>query len=137
MSLVQLFYVSRARVTVDNEAVKAILAASRRNNYRDDITGCLLFSGRFFAQVLEGRADVTERKLELIGLDSRHTDFRLLLERQVLVRAYPDWTMGYLHDQDLEDELEALLRSTEVEPESIVDIMDRMKPDSVMGALGS
>ena len=83
MPIIQLFYVSRASTPYDDESVRTILETSRINNVRDDITGCLLFSGRYFAQVLEGRAEVTSRKLEIIRADPRHVDFKFLVERRV------------------------------------------------------
>jgi hypothetical protein len=137
MSLVQLFYVSRAATPYDSEGVKAILATSRRNNHRDDITGCLLFSGCFFAQVLEGGAGVTSGRLDQISADTRHVGFRLLVERPIVFRDYGEWSMGYLHSLDLEDELEDLLTRPSSPPERIVAVMDRMKPDTVMGALST
>ena len=135
MPTVQLFYVSRASKPYDDESVRNILETSRRNNPRDDITGCLLFSGRYYAQVLEGRAEVTGRKLETIRSDLRHVDFKLLVERRVDMRTYDQWSMGYLHDLDLEDRLEALLGDVSVSANAIVDVMERMQPDPVMGAL--
>ena len=135
MLLTQLFYVSRAAKAYDDAAVKSILAVSRRNNDRDDITGCLLFSGNCFGQVLEGRAEVVAAKLKRIATDTRHVDFRLLVERPITTREYGNWSMGYLHDLDLEDALESFLASPEIVMEKAVVVMDRMKPDTVMGAL--
>ena len=91
--------------------------------------------GRYYAQVLEGRAEVTGRKLETIRSDLRHVDFKLLVERRVDIRTYDQWSMGYLHDLDLEDRLEALLSEVPVSANAIVDVMERMQPDPVMGAL--
>lgn len=45
--------------------------------------------------------------------------------------------MGYLHNLDLEDQLEQLLLQPSNSPEEIVSVMDRMKPDTVMGALST
>ena len=135
MPLIQLFYVSRASDPYDDASVRGILAQSRRNNPRDDITGCLLFSGRYFAQVLEGTPEVTSRKLDTITADPRHVDFRLLVERRFDERTYAEWTMGYLHDMTLEDQLEALLANGTAPAEVIIDVMERMQPDPVMGAL--
>lgn len=135
MSLVQMFYISRAKIPYDDDSVKAILATSRRNNQRDDVTGCLLFSGRNFAQVLEGPSEVTSGRLDRISADTRHVDFRLLVARPITCRDYADWSMGYLHNLNLEDELEMLLLSPSVPTELTVAVMDRMKPDTVMGTL--
>ncbi len=56
----QTFYVSRARSAFDETAVQAILERSRRHNVSVGVTGCLLFSGRCFAQVLEGERAVVD-----------------------------------------------------------------------------
>jgi hypothetical protein len=69
-----------------------------------------------------------------IAVDPRHGDFRILLENHRMEREYGDWSMGYLHDTNLEDTLEALLLEGG-EPSAIADIINRMKPDTVMAAL--
>ena len=43
--------------------------------------------------------------------------------------------MGYLFDLNLEDDLETLLMIPERSPVLIADVMERMRPDPVMGAL--
>ncbi len=45
----QVFYVSQASAGVNLQLVQAILAQSRVNNWRCDVTGLLMFSGRHFA----------------------------------------------------------------------------------------
>ena len=58
MTVFQTFYVSRATNPLDSAAIQALLQSSRRGNESLQITGCLLFSGRGFAQVLEGERAV-------------------------------------------------------------------------------
>jgi hypothetical protein len=43
--------------------------------------------------------------------------------------------MGYLHDINLEDDLETLLMIPNDSPVVVADVMERMRPDPVMGAL--
>ena len=135
MNVRQLFYVSRATVPYETNAVKAILAQSQRNNLREEVTGCLLFSGCYFAQVLEGDQSAIDTAMSRIQSDDRHSDFRLLAERHVDERTYSQWQMGYLHDLTLEDDLEGLLLSAEPEPERVLHVMSRMQPDPVSGVL--
>ena len=97
-SVFQTFYVSRAAIPFDHATVQAILQTSRRNNARIDVTGCLLFSGRCFAQVLEGEQDVVRALAARIADDPRHLDVRFLSEVRRDEREYADWSMGYLHD---------------------------------------
>lgn len=95
MPILQLFYVGRASQPYDDVSVRIILAAFRRNNPRDDITVCLSFSGRYFAQVLVVRPEVTSRKLDTISSDPRHVNLRRLVERRVVERTYAEWSKGY------------------------------------------
>ncbi len=131
----QVFYVSRATATLDNAQVQALLNASRRQNARLDVTGCLLFSGHCFAQVLEGPQPVVSALASRIAADPRHLGVRVLSETRRDERDYGDWTMGYLYDLNLEDDLEMLLTIPDRSPVVIADVMERMRPDPVMGAL--
>ena len=131
----QVFYVSRAATAFDNAQVQSILQAARRRNARLDVTGCLLFSGHCFAQVLEGRQAVVSELARKIAADPRHVGVRVLSETQRDERDYADWAMGYLYDLNLEDDLETLLMIPHRSPVVIADVMERMRPDPVMGAL--
>jgi len=131
----QVFYVSRATAAFDNAQVQSILQASRRQNARLDVTGCLLFSGHCFAQVLEGRQAAVSALARKIAADPRHVGVRVLSEGQRDERDYADWAMGYLYDLNLEDDLETLLMIPDRSPAVTADVMERMRPDPVMGAL--
>lgn len=131
----QVFYVSRATHPNDHASIQALLQVSRRNNARLDVTGCLLFSGHCFAQVLEGAQPVVSALARTIAADPRHTGVRFLAEARRGEREYADWTMGYLHDLNLEDDLDTLLMIPDRSPVVVADVMERMRPDPVMGAL--
>jgi len=131
----QAFYVSRATTAFANAQVQSILQASRRQNARLDVTGCLLFSGHCFAQVLEGEQTVVSALARKIAADPRHVGVRILSETQRDERDYGDWAMGYLYDLNLEDDLETLLMIPDRSPAVTADVMERMRPDPVMGAL--
>jgi hypothetical protein len=95
-----------------------------------------MFSGCYFAQVLEGPRDAVEASLSRIGGDARHTDLRVVLERPIDRRAYADWSMAYLHDLGLEDDVAALVTCDDSsDPGRVGDVMSRLTPDTVMGAL--
>jgi len=131
----QIFYVSRAAAGLDDARVQSILHASRRHNARHDVTGCLLFSGHCFAQVLEGRQAVVSALTRRIAADPRHVGVRVLSETKRDEREYADWAVGYLYDLTLEDDLETLLMIPDRSPVVVADVMERMRPDPVMGAL--
>jgi hypothetical protein len=134
-SVHQLFYVSRATTAFDTAAVQAILHVARRRNAQLDVTGCLLFSGRCFAQVLEGSEQSVATLARTIGADPRHVGVRVLSRSRRAEREYADWRMGYLYDLTLEDDLETLLMIPDGSPRVVADVMERMRPDPVMGAL--
>ena len=95
--LYRVLYCSRLRLAEDHaqEEVRQILAASRRNNTRDGITGGLLFSAGSFAQVLEGPVDAVEEAFERIQCDPRHDKVTVLEAGPVDQRAFPDWSMAF------------------------------------------
>jgi hypothetical protein len=134
-SFLQTFYVSRATTAFDGAAIESILQVSRRHNTRSGLTGCLLFSGHCFAQVLEGPQASVRALARKIAADPRHTAVRFLTEVLGEEREYADWPMGYLHDVSIEDDLETLLMIPERSRAVAADVMERMRPDPVMGAL--
>lgn len=75
--------------------VERILAASRRNNAAEGVTGALLFNRDIFAQVLEGPPAAVERTFERIQRDPRH-DAVMVLEAGPAGegRAFADWSMA-------------------------------------------
>ena len=134
--LKQLFYVSRAGTGVDDDEVRRILAVSQRNNRRRDVTGCLLFSGRHFAQVLEGVGGEVDALQAVIGRDPRHLQMRQVFERPAQMRRYPQWSMGLLYRLDLVDRLEALLTDEAALTVNEADeLLRQIATDSVMGGL--
>ncbi len=97
--LYRVLYCSRNCISGPPEAVsdkiRAILAASRRNNARDGITGGLLFSQGCFAQVLEGPLDAVETTFERIQCDEHHSDVAVLQSGPIEQRDFPDWSMAF------------------------------------------
>ena len=131
----RIFYVSRASAAFDAASIRSILQASRRHNARLGVTGCLLFSGHCFAQVLEGAEPVVGALARRIAGDPRHSGMRFFSQSHCDERDYADWAMGYLYDLNLEDDLETLLMIPDRSPVVLADVMERMRPDPVMGAL--
>ena len=134
MALFQTFYVSRA-ATPFGHAVEPLLEHWRANNEGLGVTGCLLLAGRCFAQVLEGERATVQMLARRIAADPRHREMRILSEGSCAEREYVGWTMGYLHDVSLDDDLETLLMIPQRSAAVVADVMERMRPDPVMGAL--
>ena len=99
-SLFRVLYCSRNRVAnagLEIEPdINRILAVSRRNNSRDLVTGCLLFSEGCFAQVLEGSREAVETTFERIQNDDRHSDVVVLQVGPVEERDFPSWSMAFV-----------------------------------------
>lgn len=134
-TLRQLFYISRAAGDLNDVEVRRILQISQRNNRRQDITGCLLYTGRHFAQVLEGEPALLDELAERIARDRRHSDFVVAIDHHVLTRTFPDWSMGILYKADAADRIEGVLVSGPPSRALALDLLDEVHPDTVMGAL--
>jgi len=94
--LVQLIYSSRVAPSVDNAAIRDILAKSQANNRRQAITGALCFSGTWFLQSLEGERAAINRLYNRLCADARHADSQVLSFEEITARDYMDWDMGYV-----------------------------------------
>ncbi|MEP7140643.1 MAG: hypothetical protein ABI745_13510, partial [Caldimonas sp.] len=70
-----------------------------------------------------------------IARDGRHGSIRVLSETPRVEREYAGWSMGFLHDLNLEDDLEMLLMIPGHSPVVVAEVIERMRPDPVMGAL--
>ncbi|WP_242098173.1 EAL domain-containing protein [Sphingomonas sp. CROZ-RG-20F-R02-07] len=103
-NLYRLVYYSRNTIFgLDEEvtsSVDAILAASQRNNAEVGVTGALMFTDGFFAQVLEGAMDAVEQVFERIQLDYRHAEVRLLSFEPVEARVFPNWAMAFVGNDE-------------------------------------
>ena len=89
--MLQLVYISSAVGTVD---VAPVLAASRRNNGRDSITGLLYADGKRFLQALEGPADKVEDAFRRIQEDKRHRALVVLSRRTIADREFGMWEVA-------------------------------------------
>ena len=97
--LYQVVYCSRNRIPGTPETVSenigGILAKSRENNARDQVTGGLLFSDGCFAQVLEGPMDAVMAAFERIQCDERHGEIIVLQSGPIAERHFADWSMAF------------------------------------------
>jgi hypothetical protein len=130
----QLFYISEAVAGLGAQDVRSILDISRYRNLRDNITGCLLFSGRHFVQVLEGDVAEIESAIGRIKTDRRHCDIHVLVDHQA-TRLYDDWSMGFLYNLDLADQLALIHANPSATAEECIRFMAAIHPDTVMGPL--
>lgn len=90
-------YVSRSNLepAISQDVVADIVSLARRRNERRGLTGGLIFTGRHFAQILEGPGETLDGMLAAIADDGRHGSMRLIHRRPVASRFFFDWSMAY------------------------------------------
>ncbi len=91
----QLLYVSNTMPDLSPGVLDDILTASRRNNAMMGITGLLLYIDGGFLQMLEGDELGLRELYGRISADRRHSDPKLMLDREVGERAFAGWSMGF------------------------------------------
>lgn len=103
--MIQLTYLSAPTRPLSVDDLMNLLNTARDNNARLGISGMLLYTGKWFIQVLEGEEIVVDNLVTVIKKDSRHSDFRILERKKISSREYADWTMGFkrVDQQDVRD----------------------------------
>jgi hypothetical protein len=91
----QLLYVSKTSPGLNAGELDGILTGSRRSNALLGITGLLLYIDGGFLQLLEGEERAVRELYSRIAADRRHWDVRLMLDREMRMRAFPEWDMGF------------------------------------------
>jgi hypothetical protein len=90
-----LIYVSNAVKAMTEDELEELLEQSRRNNLKHHITGVLLYFEGTFIQVLEGMPEDVDFIYKKIEKDARHKNIIKIVDRPLLERNFPDWTMGF------------------------------------------
>ncbi len=97
--LLRIIYCSRSLIAGSAPEIEAeilrILQRSCTNNAAAGLTGALMFSEDWFAQVLEGPTAALEETFERIQCDRRHHDVIVLAVEPVTEREFPTWAMAY------------------------------------------
>lgn len=92
MTLKQIIYTSQP-FGFDDAMLGGILVQARRNNPRNDITGCLICRQDLYLQLLEGPDAAIDVLYDKIKADDRHLAVELLSKAPVTARMFPDWAM--------------------------------------------
>ena len=93
MFLTSLIYTSEMTVSTD---FMDILEVSREKNEKNGITGVLLFCNNNVVQCLEGGREAVNETYARIARDIRHQNPLLTDYRDISMRSFSNWTMGYL-----------------------------------------
>jgi hypothetical protein len=92
-----LLYTSHKTIPAECESteIAKILAVARVHNARVGITGGLINTSRFFAQLLEGPAAAIDDLMSRIATDCRHETVRILRCDVITHRQLTGWSMAY------------------------------------------
>lgn len=95
--LSELLYVSRSRVspTQGAEAIADIVKVSVARNAGLGVTGALMWTGRAFAQTLEGDVAALDVLMTSINRDGRHHQVRVVQQGALDTRRFPGWALAY------------------------------------------
>lgn len=109
--LLQLTYISDISSSLTASDIAAIHQQANRNNQQLGLTGLLLHTERHFMQLLEGPAPMVRSRFAIIAADPRHQQVRLISERSIASRQFPNWHMGLkrLLDQDEDADLTTVI----------------------------
>jgi hypothetical protein len=97
MKLYSLLYVTRSTIAPSDtkEVVDQIINTALDFNPTVGLTGALLFTGTYFAQVLEGDVAAIDGLVERIGRDPRHEQMLIVDRSPLAKRRFADWSMAY------------------------------------------
>lgn len=70
-----------------------ILSIAVEHNQSNDITGVLFFDNGKFIQILEGEKDKLHPLIQHIKDDTRHKNFKMLMDEPIDKREIEDWSM--------------------------------------------
>lgn len=87
------------------QELKSILESCSRNNPPNGISGALLFSQKYFAQILEGDRKAVTATFNRIAKDPRHTDIVILKAAPIDERTFSNWAMTFAGQSDAVDKL--------------------------------
>jgi|GEM_PF-566447 hypothetical protein len=93
----RLLYVSESYIAeVDaSSTVGKIVADSHVKNARLDITGALLFTGTYFAHIIEGPRGSVEELMVSIGNDPRHGNILVVERTPITSRRFKELKLAY------------------------------------------
>lgn len=91
----ELIYHSISNPSLKAEDISNILQTSRKFNSINNVTGCLLYRGSEFLQILEGDKKVIKDLYASIQRDERHSNVYVIIENEKNERSFGDWSMAF------------------------------------------
>ncbi len=97
MALESQLYISKY-VGRDEQArsdVEDIVSLVSMKNASISVTGALIFTGKHFAQILEGESESLDRLMASIARDPRHEIVKTFVRTKISDRRFPSWGLAY------------------------------------------
>jgi len=90
-------YISESRIEQANVelSVADIVASAQIRNLKLGLTGALLFTGVYFAQILEGPPNSIAQLMGSLRDDVRHKKIVIIDQSPIQARRFGDWKMAY------------------------------------------
>ena len=101
MFLTRLIYVSAKSENFDKSDIQEIIEVAKEQNGKNHVTGMLCFNRKYFLQCLEGSRNNVNQTYHRILNDPRHTNIVMLDYKEISVRDFSDWSMGYVPESSL------------------------------------
>ena len=101
MFLTRLVYASTISEDFNCDDIEDILAVARKNNKQNNITGMLCFNRKYFLQCLEGSRTNVNNAYHKILNDNRHSRIVMLDYKEITMREFSAWAMGYMPESSL------------------------------------
>lgn len=93
----RLLYVSECTMeqSVASASVREFVAGAQVRNAKLNLTGALLFTEKYFAQILEGPIRSVDVLMASINVDPRHGCIVVVDESPITERKFAEWKMAY------------------------------------------
>lgn len=87
-------YISSATKPLSQDALDALIGQCKAFNEKNEITGCLVYNGLNFLQLIEGPEASVDICLKRIAADTRHHGVVTIRSETVDEREFPSWSMA-------------------------------------------
>lgn len=97
MTLFYLVYISQSQIEARAATAEllSIVSVSTAYNLANGLTGALVFTGKHFAQLLEGTEASVREIMDHIRRDPRHARLKVITESAVDRRRFTGWSLAY------------------------------------------
>ena len=96
----QLNYRSKSKIQFTSQDLDDILDTATTVNGTLNISGCLIYHGDYFIQILEGAREDVIKLYETIAQDERHSEVTLLWDGDVKQRYFTGWNMAFYRPEE-------------------------------------